>query len=65
MKHSLKVALISIGLLALLAFITVKLTWLAVIIYLLISVVFFIARASQRRGKAAFTGLLKDLFWGW
>jgi hypothetical protein len=65
MLQTTKFFILSIGIVALLFYLVVKLTWLAIVIYVLLSIIVFIFNLVMHGMKKGLTELLKDLFWWW
>lgn len=42
-----------------------KVTWLAAILYLVLSVIFFVFRMTERKSRKGVVELMKDLFLRW
>lgn len=65
MLHTAKFVILSVGIVALLVYIVVKLTWLAIIIFVLLSIIGFGFNMVEHGTKKGLAELLKDLFWRW
>lgn len=65
MTYSVKLAVLSIGIVGLIAFLVVKVTWLAILLYLLGSIIIFIFRITKEEKRKAWFEIFKDLFWRW
>jgi len=65
MLHTAKFVILSVGIVALLGYVVVKLTWLAIIIFVLLSIVVFIFNLLGHGMKKGLAELIKDLFWRW
>ena len=62
MLHMAKFVILSVGIVALLVYVVVQLTWLAVIVFVLLSIIGFVFNLvghGLKKGKAE---LIKDLF---
>jgi hypothetical protein len=65
MLHTAKFVILSVGIVALLGYVVVKLTWLAIIIFVLLSIIGFVFYLVEHEMKKGLAELLKDLFWRW
>lgn len=65
MLHTAKFILLSVGIVALLVYLVVKLTWLAIIIFILLVIIGFVYNLGEHGMKRGLAELLKDLFWRW
>jgi hypothetical protein len=63
--HKAKFIILSVGIVALLVYLVVKLTWLAIIIFILLSIIVFVYNLVEHGTKKGLAELLKDLFWRW
>jgi hypothetical protein len=65
MLHTAKFVILSVGIVALLVYVVVKLTWLAVIIFVLLSIIGFVFNLVGHGMKKGLAELIKDTFWRW
>jgi len=63
--RQLSFVILSVGIVALLGYVVMKLTWLAIIIFVLLSIIVFVFNLVGHGMKKGLAELLKDLFWRW